>query len=440
MGRNSKQRRDAKKRRNERRSTGRAPGPGRRGDDEIDGSRSRVEDCDCLACRSAAMPTRAEDDATTEEVLIDLVRRGWRMGWQPAEIVRQIERAVSPVRPARHLVRMAIAVEARSHAGDTTDPRWAAQVAAIARRAATEPPEAGWMRRCRHEFGDDVATEVAVAVSRELASLGPLLMLIPPPGAPASDVAKWSDLIGWEVDTAAADADPLLTKVRALLAKAEATDFPEEAEAFTAKAHALMIDHAIDEAAVRGRAGEVRGVDVGATRLALNEPYAKQHLLLLSEVAGAAGARCIYHPAWAMATVVGARHELHRVEVMYTSLMVQAQAAFNAEAQQDRAGTHRRSRGFRSAFLTAYAVRIGKRLGEQRDTATAAASSDALPVLAADQAAVDAIFDKLFGGSTRSISFGASDRAGWWAGDHAAERARLTSDELRTEPTRRLTA
>ena len=42
-------------------------------------------------------------------------------------------------------------------------------------------------------------------------------------------------------------ADPKITeRVRALLAKAESTTFPDEAEAFTAKAQELIAQHAID--------------------------------------------------------------------------------------------------------------------------------------------------------------------------------------------------
>lgn len=433
MSRNSKQRRDAKRRRDGRRPTPRPSTPARGGD--------ATAECDCPACRLAGVASTPNVHDEAEVVLVDVVRAAWRMGWQPAEVVRQIERMVTPVRPARQLIAMAIAADAEASSSGDVDRRWAAQLGPIIDRAPADPLSPGWIRRWANIVGDDVAVTTIIAVSRELASLGPLLMLIPPPGVPNEDVAKWSDLVGWKVDAGSnVDADPLLTKVRALLAKAEATDFPEEAEAFTAKAHSLMVDHAIDEAAIRGRRGHVGGADVGATRFVLNEPYAKQHMLLMSKVAGASGCRCVYQSDWAMATVVGPRNQLGRVEVLYTSLMVQSQTAFNAEAQHTSAGSRPRSRGYRSSFLTAYAIRIGQRLSEQREAATAQAVSDALPVLAADKAAVADMFDQLFGDSTRSMSFSASDRAGWAAGDDAAERARLSSDQLRTESTRRLTA
>ena len=50
----------------------------------------------------------------------------------------------------------------------------------------------------------------------------------------------------------------ILDKVRALLAKAESTEFPEEAEAYTAKAQELMARHRIDRAVLgaTGRGSE----------------------------------------------------------------------------------------------------------------------------------------------------------------------------------------
>ena len=47
-----------------------------------------------------------------------------------------------------------------------------------------------------------------------------------------------------------ADEDKRLATIRSLLAKAEATDYPEEAEAFFAKASELISRWAIDEAMI----------------------------------------------------------------------------------------------------------------------------------------------------------------------------------------------
>lgn len=442
MSRNSKQRRASKERRDQRRGAQR-----RHADQTVTSPTVGHVDvatpiCDCTTCLLTRMLSiRKVDIAEAETLLQSLVAQAWRLGWQPSELVRQIERSVSPVRSGRQLITMAITAEfeTQRRTTPTVDPRWRAQIGAIADRAPCEPAEPGWAGRWADMIGVRVAEQICGTVARQLAVLVPILMLMPPPGVSAADVAKWSDLIGWEVD-ATDDADPLLTKVRALLAKAEATEFSEEAEAFTSKAHALMVQHAIADAAVRGRAGSPSSSDVTARRFAVAEPYAKQHLLLLSNVAGAAGGRCVFSSTWATATVVASQRDLAHIEAMHTSLMLQSQTAFNAVSRQADVGSRQRSRGFRSSFLTAYARRIGQRLREQQDVGQQSAPSDALPVLAADRDAVNERYDALFGGSMRSMSFGASDAAGWDAGQNAADRARLSSDELSGHPRGRLSA
>jgi hypothetical protein len=52
----------------------------------------------------------------------------------------------------------------------------------------------------------------------------------------------------------------ILARVRALLAKAESTNYPAEAETFTAGAHALMARHSIDHALLAA-AGRVPAAD-----------------------------------------------------------------------------------------------------------------------------------------------------------------------------------
>ena len=49
--------------------------------------------------------------------------------------------------------------------------------------------------------------------------------------------------------------DRLLHTIRALLAKAESTDYPDEAAALTAKAQELISAHAIDLALIEERTG-----------------------------------------------------------------------------------------------------------------------------------------------------------------------------------------
>ena len=203
----------------------------------------------------------------------------------------------------------------------------------------------------------------------------------------------------------------VLEKVRALLAKAESTTFPEEAEALSAKAQELMARHAIDSAMVA--AGTVAG--------------AKS--ILLAEVAAANRCRSVWSKGLGFSTVLGFESDLEFVDVLYTSLLVQATSAMVAAGSQvDRSGRSR-TRSFRQAFLLAYASRIGHRLREAEAASQAAAAEEygeaLVPVLADRSAAVRAAEAEAFPHLvSRSVSV--SNAAGWAAGKAAADLASLS--------------
>lgn len=218
----------------------------------------------------------------------------------------------------------------------------------------------------------------------------------------------------------------ILEKVRALLAKAESTTFPEEAEALSAKAQELMARHAIDEAMV----GVAEGVGDAPTgvRVPVDDPYAGAKSVLLAEVAGANRCRAVWSKHLGISTVVGFESDLEFVEVLYTSLLVQATSAMVAAGSQvDRSGRSR-TRSFRQAFLLAYASRIGHRLraaeAASRASATEEYGAALVPVLADRSAAVSAARDAAFPGAvSRTVSI--SSAAGWAAGSAAADLATL---------------
>ena len=123
--------------------------------------------------------------------------------------------------------------------------------------------------------------------------------------------------------------------------------------------------------------------------------------------------------------------------MLFTSLLVQSQAALQAEAAKAGPGSRARSRSFRSSFLLAYSHRIDQRLGEI--TAAVAAEADAeqpgslLPVLAARDDAVDDAVQELFGTVESSAVRGGHDPAGWVRGTMAADRAELNVPLARQE-------
>jgi hypothetical protein len=267
-----------------------------------------------------------------------------------------------------------------------------------------------------------------------LSTMPTLEALIPPPGVGPD----WRAKVAGPADRGpggGAEADPVLEKVRALLAKAESTSFEAEAEAFTAKAQELIARHAIDAALLAVDDGDD---GPSAIRVFIDDPYIDAKSLLLHVVAQSGRCRAAFTSSVAMCTVVGFASDLAAVQMLFTSLLVQAQTAMAAAARSAPPGSRARSRGFRSSFLQSYASRIGQRLDEVNEAVVAESEADAaaghrrsiLPVLASREEAVDEALDDLFGSlSTRRLR-GGQDPAGWASGRFAADNAQLGGGTL----------
>jgi hypothetical protein len=213
----------------------------------------------------------------------------------------------------------------------------------------------------------------------------------------------------------------LYGKVRALLAKAESTSFEAESLACTAKAQELMAKHAIDEAMLAGR--EAPTGTASSMRVVIETPYARPKAILLSTVAKNNRCRAVWDSDYGFSSVFGTTGDLWAVDLLYTSLLVQAVVGMQRE--------HDRSRGFRHAFLLGFADRIGERLREANADATAAAtvaSGDAfLPVLAARDDAAVAARDAAYPHRSR-IRVSMSSDSGAVAGRKAANAASIARD------------
>ncbi len=130
------------------------------------------------------------------------------------------------------------------------------------------------------------------------------------------------------------------------------------------------------------------------------------------------------------ATVFGYEADIASVELLYTSLLVQADAAMAGAGRQVDGHGRSRTRSFRQSFLVAFASRIGARLRQATAQSEAAAAEEhgaaLLPVLAARTDAVDEACDATFPGLGQR-SFSPSNRDGWFAGLAAAEMASLSA-------------
>ncbi|MFF9477719.1 DUF2786 domain-containing protein [Streptomyces sp. NPDC014733] len=375
------------------------------------------------ASRLAAAPEGGEAvSAAVLRAATDAVRRCWAGGWEPADLERIIRRdATDPAHTGP--VVDAIAADARRgpRPPGATD-RWDAQL----RQLGAEvwwPSDGGYLdalaaRRRATRF------ETVYTVLLALRALARLPRLAPLPAAPPPAAR-----------TAPPGASRALGRIRGLLAKAEATDYAEEAEALSAKAQELMARHSIDEALLAG-AGAAAGGGPTAIRVGIEGPYEQAKALLLDAVATANRCQAVWSSDVAFSTLVGYEPDLEAAELLYTSLLLQATTAMHraADAHHTR-GRARRTRDFRQTFLVAYADRVRTRLTAATEAATTEAATtgeagtgsaahDLLPVLAARALAVEETTGTLFPDTSPVRLRGLHDAEGWHQGRAAADRAR----------------
>lgn len=316
----------------------------------------------------------------------EFVAAAWRRGWQPADVVRLVRRELED--PHVHLA--AALIRAQAGRDRPRGRRWADQLAAL----PTGPD------RATDRFSHATTVLELYRLLLRLPSLEPLDD--EPRRAPGPAASR------------------MLTRIRALLAKAEATGYPEEAEALSAKAQELMARHSVDEALL---AAEAPAPDApGACRIGVEPPYEQAKAVLLDAVATANHCRAVWNEPLGFSTVVGFEADLEAVELLYTSLLVQATHAMTRAEAAQRAGGRKRTKTFRQSFLAAYAHRVGDRLAAAAETQV---TQDLLPVLATRAIAVTGRLETMFPQTTTTRLRGVSDAAGWTEGARAADRAQV---------------
>ncbi|MEY9962279.1 hypothetical protein ABIA33_000300 [Streptacidiphilus sp. MAP12-16] len=356
-----------------------------------------------------------------------LLARLWQAGWQPADLVRAVRRELAP-RHSRLMVDL-IAAESRGYAGAALDMRWSGQLRELEAEVWWGEDDAFLPGVARRERADrfTVAT-LLLELFRLIGRLPPITLLGPPPGAAgrvSGSTVPFAPKTGSE--------PRMLGRIRALLAKAESTEFPDEAEALTAKAQQLMAQHSIDEALLAASSGS--RAEPGACRIGVDNPYEAPKALLLDAVASANRAKSVWTKDLGFCTVVGFPADLEAVELLYTSLLVQATSAMNSAGTQSGGSGGSRTKSFRQSFLIAYASRIRERLTEATAQVTEEvlaglrtegdASPALLPVLAAREEAVQESTERMFPNTSTGRAIRANDYEGWTQGRAAADRARL---------------
>ena len=362
-----------------------------------------------------ARPLLAASEATIDKAVeilaADMLRALFAGGWTPVDLV-EVSRRRTDAAGTSYLLDAVASVTAESP-DQLVDPRWRVQLDQFEASVWWDHRRAHlsqWALR-GHRARDEALT-VAVDVLGMFGALPRLEQVLPPPGTPAR---------AGRTHGADPAQEKVLAKVRSLLAKAESTEFDDEAEALSAKAQELMSRYALDRALI----DHGHGIRQQATlrRIWLDNPYVTAKAMLVDAVASANRCRTVLADQWGFTTVVGDEVDLDVVELLTTSLLLQGtRAMLSTGSQLNRSGVSR-TRSYRQSFLVAYAGRIGERMHAANEASESATdSSMLLPVLSARSRVVDDLIEQQFPHLV-SKHVSVSNAAGWGAGRAAADLA-----------------
>lgn len=451
LGKDNRARRAAKKRRDQRRDAGAGVGSGYRGCHQdwhhdhfrserawapgpdlryllVAGAtvlgRGRTADPDLevweplLEAASQRGSSRAA--MVVDEVFGDCLEGVWEGGWLPSEVVREVCRRCGSLHG--DLLCTAVASAQTRLEGSPPD-LWVAQLEELGAAERWWGGGRDWLGAWALRNGKEWTAAFRVAVEA-LA----VLMAMPVTEVVAPRPSEWKHAARTSKRSSAHVDEGVLNKVRALLAKAESTSFEHEADALTAKAQELMARHAIDEALANGSAGGDREAP-HARRVPVDDPYAKAKSSLLGAVASANNVRAVWDDHFALMTLVGFDADLEAVDVIFTSLVMQASKSMLAKGRVRDARGRSRTRSYRQSFYIAFAQRIHERLHAASESARVGAERDLgrdlLPVLSGRRDEVDEATARLFPHLTKAKRSAVTNYEGWIAGRAAAELATL---------------
>ena len=369
-----------------------------------------------LAATFASRDPSVDSQGFATQALLTALDETWERGWQPADVVHLARREAMP--GSVPLVVALIAEHARrSDAASRAPDAWVDQLSELGASGPGDPAVvSAWHRTARLAPAD--AWRVVLRLAGALQSTPRIDALLPPP-------SRWGPRRSRRAENPAGSDDRVLRRIRGLLAKAESTEFPDEAESLTAKAQELMTRHAIDAAILDAGPSPTDGCAVGTRRVHVQDPYVRAKMQLLATVAEANDVRVVWYSTLGIANLVGVLTDVSAVELLFTSLLLQVAHALSAAERSTRQRSA--SRSFRRSFLLGYAHRIGERLQAARQSATAEAVAehdiDLLPVLRSRQVAVEERVTELFPRMRATRSRASVDADGWFAGRDAAERA-----------------
>jgi hypothetical protein len=213
----------------------------------------------------------------------------------------------------------------------------------------------------------------------------------------------------------------VLERVRKLLAVAEHPNTPpEEADNAARAAERMIAKHAIDETLLDVAANTKTRPE--SRTLVIDPPYATAKTTLAGAVAAAHGVRAVTVRSAAeplRVILIGFPSDLQVVDLLYTSLLLQATTSVRRQPASGRA--------FRRAFLIGFAAEVGQRLSATRRDAVAAVggASTALALRDRQSDVEDAVRERF--PRLRTTRTTVSDRGGLVAGRRSGASADLAA-------------
>ncbi|MGK0226022.1 MAG: hypothetical protein ACI8XD_000832 [Thermoproteota archaeon] len=219
----------------------------------------------------------------------------------------------------------------------------------------------------------------------------------------------------------------IINRVKALIAKAESSPYPAEANAFMAKAQELINDHAIDQARLTG----ADPTSVGHETLQMKGTYTKERCLIWSAAANANRCQVLTLSTYGSSkvsdlTLIGREQDRQLVRLLATSLELQAVRRLD---DLDPNATVGSSVVQRRSFLRGFALEVTDRLRRSGHThAVVGQAAEQALVLARD--AVDRYVGENFDVSHGRRGSARHDGLAFSHGRRAGARADVGSTRL----------